>query len=70
MKFQIRPPSGRAEASVMNQEIIRTRAVITESRLNHEKARELRHTARNLRTISGLMREQIHWRRQVNLTNH
>ena len=54
----------------VNQELIRAREIIAESKLNNKKAYELRHTARNLRTVSRLMREEIHWRRQRNVTNH
>jgi hypothetical protein len=55
---------------LLNREMIRTRTIITESKLNNEKSHELRHTARNLQTISRLMREIIHSRRHRNLTNH
>jgi len=62
---------GSREVAIVNHEIIRgTKAIIAESRLNNEMARELRHTARNLRTVSSFTREQIHRRRQGNLTNH
>jgi hypothetical protein len=70
MKFQIRPPSGQGVDSVVNQAIILARAVIAKARLNYEKAHEVRHTARSLRTISSLLREQNYWRRKGNLTNH
>jgi hypothetical protein len=70
MNFQIRPPSARVKDSIVNREILRTIAVIAESRLNNEKAHELMHTARNLQTISRLMREEIYWQRQRNSTNH
>jgi hypothetical protein len=69
MKFQIRPPSGRGECSVVNQEIVRAKAVMDRSRLINKKAHELTHTATNLRTVSSFMREWNHWRRQENLTN-
>jgi hypothetical protein len=54
----------------INQERIRVRQIIAQLRLNNEKALNLRHTARNLRTVSKLMREEIHWWRQRNVTNH
>jgi hypothetical protein len=61
---------GPRGVSLVNHEIIRARTIISESKLNNEKAHELMHTARNLQTISKLMREIIDWRRHRNLTNH
>jgi hypothetical protein len=37
MKFQIRPPSGRGEGFIVNQEIVGTRSVTAEFKLNIEK---------------------------------
>jgi hypothetical protein len=54
----------------INPEVIRAKKIIAELRVNNGKANELRHTARNLQTVSRLMREEIHWWRQRNLTNH
>ena len=54
----------------VNQERIRAQEIIAKSRLNNEKALNLMHTARNLQTVSRLVREEIHWRRQRNVTSH
>jgi UDP-N-acetylglucosamine 2-epimerase len=54
----------------VNQEHIRAREVIAKLKSNNKKAHELRHTARNLQTVSRLMLEEIRWRRHRNLTNH
>jgi len=60
----------QTRSSVVNQEIIRARAVTAELKSNIEKAHELMHTARNLITVRRAMLEQIHWRKHRNLTNH
>jgi hypothetical protein len=44
---------------IVNQEIVRTRAVTAELKLNIEKANELKHTASNLITVSRLMLEKF-----------
>jgi hypothetical protein len=54
----------------VNQERIRAREIIAEVRSNNEKALQLIHAARNLLTVSRLMREEIYWRRRRNLTKH
>jgi hypothetical protein len=48
MKLPERVLAGQREVSIINQEIIRAKSIIAEIRLNNQKARELRHTARNL----------------------
>jgi len=60
----------QARGSVVNQEIIRARAVTAELKLNIKKANELMHTARNLITVRRIMLEQIRWRKHRSLTNH
>ena len=60
----------QARVSIVNQEIVRARAVTAELKLNIEKANELVHTARNLMTVHRLMLEEIHWRKHRRLTNH
>jgi hypothetical protein len=71
MKLRDSRVTGSRAVAIINHEIIRaTKAIIAESRLNNEKARELRHTAKNLRTVSSLTREQNRLWRQGNLTNH
>ena len=45
---------------IMNQEIIRAKAIIAELRLNNEKSHQLIHTQKNLRTVRWLILEQIH----------
>jgi hypothetical protein len=54
----------------INPEVIRAKKIIAELIVNNTKANELRHTARNLATVSRLMREEIHSWRQRNVTNH
>jgi hypothetical protein len=44
----------------VNREIIRAREIIAELRLNNEKAHQLTHTLRNLRTVQMLIRESIY----------
>ena len=69
MKLRDHRLAGRENRSIANQEIIRAGALIAESKSNSRKSCELRHTAKNLQTVSRLMREQISWRRQRNLNN-
>ena len=70
MKLRDSPLAGQAQGSIVNQEIIRARAVTAELQLNIKKAHELVHTARNLITVHRLTLEEIHWRKHRNLTNH
>src|SRR5215475_12134505 len=44
---------------IMNQEIIRAKAIIAELRLNNEKSHQLIHTQKNLLTVQRLILEQI-----------
>jgi hypothetical protein len=59
-----------AQGSIVNQEIIRARAVTAELKSNIKKAHELTHTTRNLITIRRLILEDFQQRRHRNLTNH
>jgi hypothetical protein len=68
--LKLRDHQAEARGSIVNQQIIRARAVTAELKLNIEKAHELRHTLRNLITIRRLTLEQIHGCRHRNLTNH
>jgi hypothetical protein len=70
MKLRDHRPAGQAQGSIVNEQIIRARAVTAELKLNIKKAHELTHTARNLITIHRLMLEEIHRRRHRNVTNH
>ena len=60
----------QARGSVVNQEIIRVRAVTAELKVNIKKANELMHTARNLITVRRAMLEQINWCKHRRLTDH
>jgi hypothetical protein len=70
MKIAIHAPSGRGQGSIVNQEVIRARAVTAELKSNIKKAHELRHTARNLITVHRLLLEEIHLSSRRNVTNH
>lgn len=58
MKLRDSQVTDSRRVAIVNHEIIRTKAIIAESRLNNERAHELTHTARNLRAVSSLMRER------------
>jgi hypothetical protein len=65
MKLRDNQATDSRRVAIVNHEIIRAKAIIAESRLHNARAHELTHTARNLRAVSSLMREQIHlWRQK------
>jgi signal transduction histidine kinase len=62
MKLRDYPLVGQREGPILNQEIIRARAIIAELKLNTQRAHELTHTLRNLLTVRRLMLEEFHRR--------
>ena len=54
----------------INTELILTKKVIAELRVNNGKAHELHAYGNELITIRRLMLEQIHWHRHRNLISH
>src|SRR5262249_24890730 len=70
MKLRDHRLAVQGDGSIVNQEIIRARALIADLKLNNKKAQELTHTARNLITVRRIMLEQIRWRKHRSLTNH